>query len=173
MSEQGGSSEKRGVRWGSFLAGMLWGITVAFIFGVLYLRHSVLREYRSEFGFEQTVSTIMQSADRLPGWSPRFSSSCTLPETSDGTRVAIIELCHSKHASALLDDEQTRKTAAVIPCTIAVYQKSDGTTYVSMLDLSLLGSFLGGRAAGVLTMEISPDHRAIVDSVTQNPAASR
>ncbi len=166
--DQGGNkgkkSEKR-ISWGSFIAGLLWGVTLAFVFGVICLRHSIIPEYRSSLGFEDTVSAIMQSVDRIPGWSPRFSSGCALPKTKDGTRVVVIELCNAKHAADLVGDDQSRKLAAVIPCTFAVYEKSDGITYVSMLDASLLGTILGGRAGGMFSTKIAPDHQAVLEAV--------
>ena len=33
---------------------------------------------------------------------------------------------------------------AMMPCTIAVYVKSDGKTYVSMMNLELMGKMYGG-----------------------------
>ncbi|MBN1864561.1 MAG: DUF302 domain-containing protein [Victivallales bacterium] len=157
--------EKRRMSWGSFIAGLLWGITLAFVFGVIYLRHSIIPEYRSSLGFDDTVSAIMQSADRLPGWTPKFSSSCPLPKTKDGTRVAVIQLCNPKHAAELLDNDHSRKAAAVIPCTFAVYEKSDGTTYVSMLDASSLGTILGGRAGGIFSTKIAPEHQSLLKAL--------
>ena len=40
---------------------------------------------------------------------------------------------------------------AIMPCNIAVYEKSDGKTYVSMMNLGLMGKMFGGD---VETMEV-------------------
>jgi hypothetical protein len=152
--------------WLMFIAGILWGITASFIFGVIILRHSLINEYRSKLGFEETVAQLGNSIKAESGWQAR-TSVCSIPNPKDGTRAAAVKLCNVMYASELINNEGTRKTAAMIPCSFAVYQKSDGKTYISRLNISLLGSLLGGRANLIFSGKIAPDQKSILNEIIE------
>ena len=150
--------------WGIFAAGFLWGLAFAFIFGVIFLRHSLIHEYQSKVGFEETVAKLGNKAKTTKGWLVR-KPSCSLPTPKDKTKITAMKLCHGKYASDLLNDENSRKISAIIPCTFAVYQKSDGKTYVSRLNVSLLGSLLGGRAGKIFPAKVNPDQEKMLEGI--------
>jgi len=152
--------------WLMFAAGILWGVAASFIFGVIILRHSLINEYQSKLGFKETVTQLENDIKSQKGWLVR-TSSCSLPNPKDGTRAIAIKLCNGVYASELINDESTRKTAAIIPCSFAVYQKSDGKTYISQLNISLLGSLLGGRANLTFSGKIAPDQKIILDGIVE------
>jgi len=37
---------------GAFAVGMLWGIVIVLVAGTLYIRSSIVKEYRSSYNFE-------------------------------------------------------------------------------------------------------------------------
>jgi uncharacterized protein (DUF302 family) len=150
--------------WGIFSAGFLWGIAVTFIFGVIFLRHSLINEYQSKLGFEETVAALGTEAKATKGWLVR-KPSCSLPQPKDKTKITAMKLCHAKYASDLLDDENSRKVSAMIPCTFAVYQKSDGKTYISRMNVSLLGSLLGGKSGKIFPGKVTPDQEKMLETV--------
>jgi len=152
--------------WGIFAAGFLWGIAATFIFGIIFLRNSLIHEYQSKLGFEETVTTLGNNAKATKGWLVR-KPSCSLPQPKDNTKIAAMKLCHAKYASDLLNSESSRKISAMIPCTFAVYQKSDGKTYVARMNISLLGSILGGSSAKIFPSKVNPDQEKMLEGVVE------
>ena len=59
--------------------------------------------------------------------------------------------------------QRERKIAAILPCGIAFYTKSDGQVYASKLNLPLLGRILGGNAALLFPRNIEPDQLVILE----------
>jgi len=55
------------------------------------------------------------------------------------------------HAEAVYEKELERKKV----CTIAVYEKSDGKTYISMMNLEAMGKMYGGDVLE-MTQELGP-----------------
>ena len=53
-------------------------------------------------------------------------------------------MCEALAAVELLLQDRYKMLTAMMPCTIAVYVKSDGKTYVSMMNLDLIGKMYGG-----------------------------
>jgi uncharacterized protein (DUF302 family) len=49
-----------------------------------------------------------------------------------------------------------------MPCTLAVYVKSDGKTYISMMNLELMGQMYGGDVAE-MARELAPQMEAMVN----------
>jgi uncharacterized protein (DUF302 family) len=152
--------------WVMFAAGILWGVAATSTFGVIILRHSLINEYKSKLGFKETVAQLANDIKSKKGWLVR-TPSCSLPNPKDGTHATAIKLCNGAYASELMNDESARKTAAMIPCTFAVYQKSDGKTYISRLNVSIIGSLLGGRANLVFSGKVAPDQEKILDGIIE------
>ena len=64
-------------------------------------------------------------------------------------------------AELLVKDEYKILTA-MMPCTIAVYEKSDGKTYISLMNLDLMGAMYGGDVAE-MAKELGPQMDAMVN----------
>lgn len=151
---------------GGFAAGLLWGAVIAFLGGVLYLRHSLLDERECVAGFDTVVKEIPARAAKLEGWTVQRVV-CTLPKFPDGTRMAAFRLCQPDYALKLTGAESDRKTSCVIPCTFAIYEKSDGKTYIARMDVSLLGRLLGGEPSRVFPKKVSPEHEFILQGLVK------
>ena len=152
--------------WGIFLAGFLWGITFFFIFGIIFLRHSLIYEYESKLSLDETVAQIKINAEKNKGWIVQLDSGCKMPKIKDGSRITILKLCHGQYGSQLLNGEDTRKTSAIIPCTFAVYEKN-GKTYLSRINVSLVGQLLGGNASRIFSSKVSPEQENILEGVVK------
>ena len=48
--------------------------------------------------------------------------------------VKVFELCHPKHAGKVLELDDERIVSVLMPCRIAIYEKSDGNVYVSRMN---------------------------------------
>ena len=77
--------------------------------------------------------------------------------------AASLKICQPDYAEQVLNDDDARFLSVMMPCSIAVYQKSDGKTYVSTINASLMGKLFGGTAAEVMAGHVSKETAAFVD----------
>lgn len=139
-----------------FLIGMLWGSALMFFGGVLFLRHNLLEERRTDRDFDSVISDLHSGTGKAPGWEIR-NAGCPLPPSGDGCRMQSFQLCQRDYASELIEREEDRKISALLPCTFSVYEKKDGHVYLSRLNVKLLGRLLGGMPAYVFPAKVSPE----------------
>ena len=50
----------------------------------------------------------------------------------------------------------------MMPCTISVYQKSDGKTYIGTMNAGLLGKMFGGMIAEVMAGPVAADQQSFI-----------
>ncbi|MFA7358996.1 MAG: DUF302 domain-containing protein [Bacteroidales bacterium] len=65
--------------------------------------------------------------------------------------VKVISLCHPRHSGKLLATDDERIVSSLMPCRISVYEKTDGKTYISRLNSSMLSPLIGDLAADVMS----------------------
>ena len=160
--KQPDSGKKSGVKknflW--FLCGILWGITLTFIAGVCYLRHNLIQEIPLEDNFAQAANKVGPTAQKY-GWQVSYND-CGLPRLVEDHPVEVYRFCKSRYAYELLQNEEDRKIACILPCSISIYRKSDGVTYLSKLNMPLITQLLGGSSILIFQEKISPEQRAIM-----------
>ncbi|MCD4829070.1 MAG: DUF302 domain-containing protein [Candidatus Cloacimonetes bacterium] len=114
----------------------------------------MLSEDESPYGFDETIEILTQSVDDH-GW--------TIPKTHNLQRsmakfghevlpVTVIELCHPDHANRILQEDDERIVATLMPCRVAVYEKSDGKVYISRMNSGMLAGMMGGLIAEVMSL---------------------
>lgn len=64
--------------------------------------------------------------------------------------VVLINLCQADHAYNILKEDANKIISEMMPCTISVYQKTDGKVYVGTMNARLLGTMFGGTVAEVM-----------------------
>lgn len=149
-----------------FAAGFLWGVVFALILGGLLLRRSLIETYSSAYGFKETVVRLTDKAKSMKGWKVT-AGACAVPRPSDGSKVTVINLCHCKYGAELMNDPLSRKTAALIPCSMAVYKGGGGAVRVSRLNISLIGILLGGRMSRVFAVQVAPEQEEMLEAVIE------
>lgn len=145
-----------------FVAGFLWGVAFTFILGALFLRNSLIKTYISENGFQKTVLKLSTKAKSMKGWKVS-AGACSVPRPRDGSKITVIKLCHAKYGAELMNDPASRKTAAMIPCSMAVYENSEGAVIVSRMNMSLVGSILGGHIGKVFATQVAQEQEKMVE----------
>ena len=149
---------------GIFLAGMLWGIVLAFITGIILLRHFFFIESEATGSFEDTVKNVSSSAAKLPGWNLR-SAACSMPRPQDGSQFAMMSMCGMGVVGQMVDDPESRKYAALNPCGIVVYTGKDGKIRIARLNARLLGHILGGKAEILYNKDAAPAMEFVTDEI--------
>ena len=73
----------------------------------------------------------------------------------------LVNLCQANHAYSILQEDENKKVSVFMPCTISVYKKADGKTYVGALNAGLLGKMFGGTVAEVMSV-VSLDQQGFI-----------
>jgi uncharacterized protein (DUF302 family) len=110
---------------------------------------NMLVEVESPLGFDATLERIESNARELgwkvPGkWKVNFQKNMQKITDTDIGPNQVLKMCEPFAAAKLLVKDEYKQLAAMMPCTIAVYVKSDGKTYVAMMNLDAMGTMYGG-----------------------------
>ena len=149
------------------------GITFGFVLGAVItglagwnmMPGMMLHEHLSPYGIDETVNKIKENAIGkgwvVPSVKPLHKS--VLKHGGGELRpVMLVNLCQPNHAFNILREDRNKKISVFMPCTISVYQKSDGETYVGTMNAGLLGEMYGGTVAEVMG-EVAVDQQSFIE----------
>lgn len=148
----------------TFIIGVLVGAVLIGIAGWNMMPGMMLKENQSPFGIEETVKKISDNA-LAKGWvvpsvKPLHKS---IEKHGGGTipPVMLVNLCQAHHAFNILEQDVNKKMSVFMPCTISVYQKSDGKAYIGTMNAGLLGKMFGGRIAEIM-VDVAADQQSFI-----------
>jgi len=117
------------------------------------MRSAMVDERASPYGLEETVKTITAQG-RQKGWNVSEPKRLDQVICKHGgptvPPVVLLDLCEPHHAGKLLANDEDRWVSVMMPCTISVYEKSDGKVYVTNIKAANVGSMMGGTVAEVM-----------------------
>ena len=153
-----------------FLFGLIVG-AVAMGAAVWVLMPSLmLQVHESKLGFDETVTAI-EKAYKDNDWKVphTYNIQKTLQNNGypDMTPIKILSVCQPDDAHKILSDDANKMVTAVMPCRIGVYQTGDGKTYVSVMNIGLMGQMFGGTIAEVMG-EVAQKEQQIMQSIYVN-----
>ncbi|MBO4633132.1 MAG: DUF302 domain-containing protein [Lentisphaeria bacterium] len=151
--------------WGGI--GLLWGAVLIFAGGIWFLRKSLISETECPLPWEKAVEQFPLAVGKVPGWTVR-TVPCGLPIPEKGSRIMVFELCSRKYAGEILMDAGARKTAAVLPCKIAIYERGE-KTYIARLNAPVFMRLLGGTPAEVFADGILPEQNVMLRKLISKP----
>ncbi len=119
----------------------------------------------SPYGVEQTIEAIRSNAIEL-GWAVPAVHNMNKPiEKHLGKplhgKVRVMKLCNPHYAHAMLSNDEGRYASVFMHCSIAVYTKEDGNTYVTNLKAGRMGNLLGG-VVGEVMREVDKEQQQIL-----------
>jgi uncharacterized protein (DUF302 family) len=125
----------------------------------------MLKEYKSPYGIEKTVKTISDNA-KANKWVVasvgKLHKSIKKHGGYELRPVYLINLCNATHAYNILKNDKDKILATMMPCTISVYEKSDGKTYIGTMNAGLMGKMFGGNVAQVFGVEVAQDQNKFI-----------
>ncbi|MGB0722091.1 MAG: DUF302 domain-containing protein [Gammaproteobacteria bacterium] len=140
-------------------------LSTLFLFGINSTAQAgdmakMLIEVPSPLGFEETLEKLEANAKGLgwkvpKKWKVDFQRNLKHVTKVDIGKNRVLKMCEPQAAAELLVKDQYKMLTAMMPCTIAVYEKSDGKTWVSMMNLKLMGEMYGGDVAQMAS-ELAP-----------------
>jgi uncharacterized protein (DUF302 family) len=114
----------------------------------------MLLESISRFDFQSTLEKL-NAAVADSGWKTPAVHDLQNTIKNFGKEILpikVLEICHPKHSSRLLELDNERLVSTFMPCRISVYEKSDGKVYVSRINAALLSKSFGGIIEEVMTL---------------------
>lgn len=115
--------------------------------------HLMIKENLSPYPFEKTVEIIVSNAQTQEWSVPKvydFQALLIEKGEADPGKIKVIKLCKASIASKMLTPDDSKYVGAMMPCSVAVYEKQDGKTYVSSMNMSLMATMFGGEVGDIL-----------------------
>jgi len=146
----------------SFFAG---AILVAAI-GFYSLPGLMIKEISSPYAFEETLEKIAANAKEMgwkvpKKWKVDFQKNLLKVVKVDIGPNKLIKMCEPQAAADILIHDELKRLSVMMPCTIAVYEKSDGKTYISIMNMNILGALFGDVIKDITT-ELAPQMEKMV-----------
>ena len=117
------------------------------------MMENMFMEVQSRYDFDQTVSKLTETIEKNK-WKVLITHDLQQSLHKNGYEVLpvkVIELCNPHHSSQILSRDTERIYANLMPCRISVYDKSDGKTYVSLMNSGMLAAQIGGVVEEVMS----------------------
>jgi uncharacterized protein (DUF302 family) len=129
-------------------------------------KSQIVVEQKSKYGFEKTIQILTENAEKKE-WKVPFVHDLQQSLAKSGKSVKpvrVIEICKPQYSGKMLELNDERIMSVMMPCRISVYEKDDGKTYVSLINVEAMSSNLPSNIAAVMK-EASDDTFEIVKSV--------
>ena len=149
----------------TLLFGLLAGVILTTVTGWSYAPELMLVEHESPYSVEKTVEMIKGNAINedwvVPGVSPIHKS---IKKHGGGELlpVMLVNICQPGYAYDILKEDDNKIVSVFMPCTISVYEKSDGKTYIGTMNAALLGRLFGGSVAEIMGEKVAADQRKFI-----------
>jgi len=131
------------------IVGVVIGLVVAAVAGVSMMRSKMVVAHKSAHSFDETCARIERVVGEAEGWSfPNQSFDMGAKLTEKGAlpdnlkRVKQYYVCSPKIAKAVLGDSP--QLSAIMPCTWAVLEKSDGSVWLAAMNIPMMSKMMGG-----------------------------
>ena len=127
----------------------------------------MLIEIESPLSFDETLVKLEENAKaagwKVPSkWKVNFQRNLNKVTGTDIGPNRVLKMCEPKAAVKILVHDKFKKLTTMMPCTIAVYEKSDGKVFISLMDMRMLGMIYGGEIKEIAD-ELGPQMMEMVN----------
>lgn len=131
------------------VVGVAIGVVVAGLLAKSMMRSKMVVPERSAHSFDETCARVEQTVGDADGWSfpmAAFDMSAKLAEKNalpdNVRRIKQYFVCSPPVAKRVLGDSP--HLSAIMPCTWAVYEKADGSVWLSKMNIPMMSKVMGG-----------------------------
>ena len=126
----------------------------------------MLIEVESPLGFDETLVKLEENAKyqgwKVPKkWKINFQNNLKKVTGVDIGKNQVLKMCEPEAAAKMLVHDEYKLLTTMMPCTISVYEKSNGKTYISLMNMEMLGMIYGGVIAEIAA-ELAPQMMEMV-----------
>lgn len=118
------------------IIGLFAGILIGWLIVFLATPSLMFRESRTNADFATTVATVEEKVVEK-GWKVPVihDLQATMKKFDKEVRsVKVFEICHPDHSYKILNRNEERIVSSMMPCRIAVYEKEDGSVWISRMN---------------------------------------
>ena len=152
------------------ILGFIFGLITTAVVGWFTMPSMMLVEYQSPYDINKTVQTISDNA-KANKWVVagigKLHKSIKKHGGYEMTPVYLVNLCNASHAYNILKKDENKIISTMMPCTISVYEKSDGKTYIGTMNAGLMGKMFGGDVAQIFGVEVAEDQQKFIEFAKQ------
>jgi uncharacterized protein (DUF302 family) len=152
------------------ILGFILGLITTAVVGWFAMPSMMLVEYQSPYDINKTVQTISDNA-KANNWVVasigKLHKSIKKHGGYEMTPVYLVNLCNASHAYNILKKDENKIISTMMPCTISVYEKSDGKTYIGTMNAELMGKMFGGDVAQIFGIEVAEDQQKFIEFAKQ------
>ncbi len=146
----------------SFIAGAVLVAAIVFY----SMPGMMIKEVSSPYSFDETLVKIEENAKEMgwkvpKTWKVNFQKNLLKVVKIDIGPNKLIKMCEPKAAADILIHDELKRLSVMMPCTIGVYEKSDGKTYITIMNMKMLG-LVFGDVVGDITDKLAPQMEAMV-----------
>ena len=133
----------------ALVIGFVLGVVTTVVSVVLTMRSSMVVPEPSSRSFEATCEAIERVVPGTSGWSfpmesfdmsAKLAAKNALPDNV--VRIRLYFMCKPTVAKTVL--AANPKLSAIMPCSWSVYELSDGSVWVSHMNIGMMATMMGG-----------------------------
>ena len=146
--------------------GFITGAVITVVAGISIAPGMMITENVSSLSFDETVEALTEATEDA-GWKIPKIHQIDVSVSQDGydvLPVTVIEVCNPDLAGTILEDDDARVVSSMMPCRIAVYERTDGTVVVSRMNTGLMSGMFGGLVKSTMA-DATDDTERIIASV--------
>lgn len=147
------------------LLGVTAGIAITLSAGMAIMPKMMIHENESPLGYEETIQHL-ENVITNSGWIISRKMDMQKSIAKHGKTippVTLIKICQADYADQILNTDAAMYVSVMMPCSISIYQKSDGKTYVSTMNTGLMGRIFGGVVADVMGGPVAKDEATFME----------
>ena len=122
------------------LIGVVSGLVIGLLVAYLIFPSLMFRENEYSTDFDETVAKMEQAID-AKGWKTPAIHDLQATMTKFGhdvRKVKVLEVCNPDLAYQVLNHSEERIVSSMMPCRIAIYEKKDGSVWISRMNSGFL-----------------------------------
>jgi uncharacterized protein (DUF302 family) len=149
------------------IGGFIAGVAFVALLAISMAGDLMMREVESPFGLEETAARIQANIQKLEhkGWKLsglRDPSKAVNAAGGNVLPVLLVEACSTAYSKPLLKEDASRILSLMMPCTITVYKKDDGKTYIGLMNAGLMGKMFGAKVGEIMS-QVAEDQAKFVE----------
>jgi uncharacterized protein (DUF302 family) len=152
-------------------AGVVVGLVAAAAIGVAVMRSKMVVAERSAHSFDETCARAEQAVAGAEGWGfprPAFDMAAKLAEKGalppNVARIRQYSVCLPPVAQRVLGADP--KLSAIMPCTWSVYELTDGSVWISRMNIALMSKVMGGTVGAAMDIVARADAAFMAEVLT-------
>ena len=146
------------------IIGFILGIAITLVLLLKIFPSQMIITRESRFGMDETVDLI-DSSSTENGWAVAkvwdLGDRMIKAGYEDAPMVKVVEICHAENTYNVLKNEDDMFISVLMPCRMAVYEYSDGRTFVSRMNIGLMSKLFSPNVKSVMSGVAEDDEKIL------------